>query len=630
MRQSPIGGDLSIKIISMAFSYFKFLAISVLFIYPFYVFATPADTNFSCSAASPPSCQTYITYRARQPYMDLGNISDLFGVSRLSIAKASNLTSENEEILYDQLLLIPITCSCNGENYFSNVTYTIKKGDSFYVVATSVFQNLTNFLDDEDMNPSLNPTNLTVGDPAVFPLLCKCPTQLQNQEKYLITYVWQPKDEILPVSHMFNTSSYDIGNENNFRNFTAAVCLPVLIPISKLPIFPLPKRLSDSKRVGLKKIHVLFLILATVVGFFVFLSLLWFVLYKYRSRKTKKILARNDSSFSFTDLLYMKRGSKHEVIVPAKTNQDKLLPGVSGYLSKPIMYERKEIMDATMNLSERYRIGGSVYKAVINGQVLAVKKFRDATEELKILQRVNHTNLVKMMGISSDLDGSCFLVYEYAENGSLDKWLFPKPLSSSPDNINLSWSQRLNIALDIANGLQYMHEHSQPSMAHRDLRTSNILLDTTFKAKVANFSTARPAISSIMLKVDVFAFGVILLELLSGRKAMESRDDGEICMSWKEIKNIIEDDKDKREENLRLWMDPKLGSFYPIDGALNLAALARACTSEKSANRPGMTEIVFNLSVLTQSSSDEIYEQSWTSTVLDTEDSHVISPIIAR
>ncbi|XP_076943422.1 serine/threonine receptor-like kinase NFP [Bidens hawaiensis] len=619
------------KVICMAFSFLPLLALSVFLISPNNVYATtPADTNFTCSADSPPSCQTYVTYRARSPYMTLGNISDLFGVSRLSIAEASNLTSENENMLYDQLLLIPVTCSCKGSHYFSNVTYETQKGDSFYVVASSVFQNLTNYHVVEDMNPYLNPTNLTVGDQVVFPLFCKCPKPLQNQERYLITYVWQPEDNILNVSTMFNTSSYDVANENNFRNFTAASCLPVIIPVSKLPTFPPPHHLPGPETQKPKKVQIVFVIFGTT-GSFLVIILLWFLTYKYRSRKLKRILARNESSFEFTDLLYMKKAAKLEPIAPMKKNQDKLLPGVSGYLSRPVMYDTKEIMEATMNLSERYRIGGAVYKAMIHGQTLAVKKTRDATEELKILQRVHHTNLVKLMGISSGNGGNCFLVYEYAEKGSLDKWLFSKHISSSLGshvNVTLSWSQRLNLALDIANGLQYMHEHSQPSIAHRDLRTSNILLDSNFKGKIGNFSAARPAISSIMLKVDVFAFGVILLELLSGKKAIETRDDGEICMAWKEIKKILEVE-DKREESLRLWMDPNLGSFYPIDAALCMAALARACTSEKSADRPGMTEIVFNLSVLSQSYS-EMYERSSTSSGLETEDVHIIGAVIGR
>ncbi|KAI3799056.1 hypothetical protein L1987_34345 [Smallanthus sonchifolius] len=351
------------KLISMAFSFLPLLALSLFLISINYVSTTPADTSFTCSADSPPSCQTYLTFRARSPYTALENISDLFGISRLSIAEASNLTLENEKILYDQLLLIPVTCSCNGNHYFSNVTYATKTGDSFYVVASSVFQNLTNYLAVEEMNPTLNPTNLTVGDQVIFPLSC-CPKQ--NRDRYLITYVWQPEDEILHVSTMFNTSSYDVANENNFRNFTAAVCRPVLIPVSKLPTFPPPRHLPGSESKKSKKHQIIFIIFGTTGSFFLFV-LSWFLIYRYRSRKSKRILAHNESSFEFTDLLNMKKVSKQEPLVPTKKNQDKLLPEVSGYLSKPIMYDRKEIMEATMNLSERYRIGGAVYKAMIHG-----------------------------------------------------------------------------------------------------------------------------------------------------------------------------------------------------------------------------------------------------------------------
>ena len=85
-----------------------------------------------------------------------------------------------------------------------------------------------------------------------------------------------------------------------------------------------------------------------------------------------------------------------------------------------------------MNLNENCRIGGSVYKAIIDEKVLAIKKFdEDVTEELKILQKVSHVNLVKLMGISSDSDGNYFLDYEFTENGSLDKWLHSKSSATS-------------------------------------------------------------------------------------------------------------------------------------------------------------------------------------------------------
>ncbi|GFY93997.1 hypothetical protein Acr_09g0004430 [Actinidia rufa] len=446
------------------------------------------DTDFSCSSDFPISCQTYLTYRARAPlYLDLGNISDLFNISRLAIAKASTLASENAQLIQDQLLLIPITCTCNGTQYFSSFTYQIKDGDSFYVVSTFAFENLTNYHLVQEKNSKLNPINLHAGDEVIFPLL----------------------------------------------SFLAHIHL---------------------------------------------------------SSKKKKSLNGNVLALETDDLIQMEKARKEEAFEP-KVIQDKLLPGISGYLDKPTVYDKKVIMEATMNLSERYRIGKSVYRAVIEDRVFAVKKTKDATEELKILQKVNHANLVKLMGMSSDNQGNCFLVYEYAENGSLDKWLYAKSSSISSSSVAfLTWTQRLYIAFDVANGLQYMHEHTQPSVVHRDIRTTNILL--------------------------------------SARKAMETTESGEIVLLWKEIRWVLEDEE-KREERLMAWMDPKLESFYPIDGALSVAGLARACTSEKYSARPRMAEIVFNLSVLTQSS-QEMNERSSTSGGMEAEDVvQVISPVVA-
>ncbi|KAM7510250.1 hypothetical protein LguiB_009125 [Lonicera macranthoides] len=481
----------------------------------------------------------------------------------------------------------------------------IKKGDSFYSVSINAFENLTNYHVVQEMNPTLNPTNLKIGDEVVFPLSCKCPSKshLQNGINYLLTYVWQPGDDILLVSDMFNTSPSSITNENSFRNFTAAVCLPVLVPVSQLPVLSQPTPLSPSRSKP-KKGRFIFIVLGTVGAFLIVISSILFIYIQFFNKK-KITLVRNASSLDFVDLIQTNKDT-NEGAFRSKSIQNKLLPGVSGYLGKPIMYEKKVIMEATMNLSEHYRIGGSVYKAMINGQILAMKKFKDATEELKILQRVNHANLVKLMGISSDNDGNCFLVYEFAENGSLDKWLFPKLSSCSSSMAFLNWTQRLQVALDVANGLHYMHEHTQPSIAHRDIRTTNILLDSRFKAKIANFSTARPSMSSSMLKVDVFSFGVVLLELLSGRKAMETRENGEIGMLWKEIQGILEQGE-------------KRGDAKEVDGPKTRGILPW----------PSMGEMVFNLSVLTQSS-PEMYDGSWTSVLEAEEAVRILSPVIPR
>lgn len=273
------------------------------------------------------------------------------------------------------------------------------------------------------------------------------------------------------------------------------------------------------------------------------------------------------------------------------------------------------------------RLGVSV-QSHIKEQVLAVKKIKeDVTEELKILQKVNHANLVTLMGTASDTEENHFLVYEYVERGPLDKWLYV-PSKSSKSLSFLTWNQRLNIALDVANGLHYMHEHTQPTIVNRDIRAANILLDSKFKAKIANFSMARSATNSLMPNVDVFAFGVVLLELLSGKKAMETKENGEVAMLWKDIRLILEVEENK-EERLRKWIDPHLERFYPIDGVLSLAVLARACTLDKSSARPSMAEIIFSLSVLTQTS-PESSEGSWTAGIEGEEITHAIGPITAR
>ncbi|KAJ4844869.1 hypothetical protein Tsubulata_004363, partial [Turnera subulata] len=589
---------------------------------------SPAATNFSCSTDSYAPCQAYIAYLAQAPnFLNLGNISDLFGVSRQLIASSSSLVSEDTQLFPNQLLLVPITCGCTGNRSFVNITYQIKPGDSYYFVSVNAYENLTNWQLVEDFNPSLDPLLLHPGDKVIFPLFCKCPSKAQsvNGIQFLITYVWRPDDDLLKVAAKLNASARDIVLENDYQNFSDAVNHPMLIPVSQLPVLSQQHPYPEHK----KSKHLwITVVIGSILGVVFIVLLVTFLVHTHSSTKKKKTLDRNGSCLETTDLIQTKELKTFESFEP-KTIQDKLLPGISGYLSKPVIFEVKEIMEATMDLGEHYRIGGSTYRANINGRLLAAKKTKgDITEELKILQKVNHANLVKLIGISSGTDGICFLVYEYAENGSVDKWLHPKSASSSSSVAFLTWTQRLHIALDVATGLHYMHEHIQPSIVHRDVRTSNILLDSRFRAKISNFSLAKPAIDLMIPKIDVFAFGVVLLELLSGKRAMVTKENGEIVLLSKEIKDVLEV-AEKREERFKKWMDPKLESFYPIDGALNIANLARACTMETASARPSMAEVVFNLTVLTQTASETLGRSS-TAGLEAEEIPHIMNPVIAR
>ncbi|KAL0543006.1 hypothetical protein IC582_018092 [Cucumis melo] len=565
-------------------------------------------------------CDTYVSYFAKSSqFFDLHSISKLFGVKALEIAKASNLESDKTPLFDGQLLFIPVTCNSttNGNNsfFFSNITYKINKDDTFYLVSTSFFENLCDSDIVVKMNPSLNPNNLSVGVEAVFPLFCKCPSKenLEQGIQIFITYVWQLTDVVSGVRSIFSVSK-DANLEDvkgaKLTNFVAGEA--VFIPVSKLPL------LSQSPPQRKKIKHLVIVIGGVALG--VGLLLVAYICFIYKKMKLP----------IWGNSIKMKMKQNGQLILPPPPP-----PVVSDYLGRPILYDYKVITDATMNFNEGFKIGKSVYKAIINGQISVIKEAKpDSKEELMILQKVNHINLVKLVGFSSDDKENFYLVYEFAENGPLDKWLYS---SSEASSSNLTWSQRLNIALDVANGLQYMHDHTQPSIVHQDIKTCCILLDLRFRAKISNLAKARPAVDSLSTKVDVFAFGVVVLKLLSGKKALKCTENGEeeeeeeeeeVGNLCKEIRDVL-DNEERREEKLRDWMDSKLKDCYPIEGALSLAVMARACTQDEPLSRPSMAEIVFNLCVLAESSPEKV-EKSWVSLLEADEIGHSHSPIRAR
>lgn len=572
-------------------------------------------TNFSCPVNSPPSCDTYVAYFTQSPnFLTLTFISDIFDSSPLSIARASNIKDEyDKELIPGQLMLVPVTCSCSGNHSYANTSHFIKQGESYYYLSTISYQNLTNWHTVEDSNPNLNPYLLTLGIKVVIPLFCSCPSNyhLAKGLHYLITYVWKPNDNVTLVASMFGASPEDIITANNFgKNFTAAINLPVLIPVTKLPA--LSHSYSSHERKGNSHFPIIIAIGMSLMVFTLLISLSLLV-YVYCCCLKKRKACENKC-------------------VASVEKADKLIAGVSDYISKPTMYQVGMVMEATMNLSEQCKIGESVYKAKIDGQVLAVKKVNEditVTGEVMILKKVNHANLVELKGVSSGYDGNHFLVYEYAENGSLHNWLFSESSSSSTASSyksSLTWNQRVNIAIDVATGLQYMHEHTQPSIVHRDITSSNILLDSNFKAKISNFSVAKTTMNPMITKVDVFGFGVVLLELLTGKKSLSWSENGEVAMWWKDIKEIF-DIEEKREEGIRRWIDPKLGGFYSVVEALSLASLAVNCTAEQGLCRPTMGEVVLSISLLTQHSPTAL-ERSLTYGHVDV--TGIVSPITAR
>ncbi|KAF8673821.1 hypothetical protein HU200_048579 [Digitaria exilis] len=589
-----------------------------------------ANHTFACIVSEP--CNTFVVYRTQSPdSLDLASISDLFDKSPARIAAANNLPSEDGVLLPNQPLLVPVTCGCTGVWSFANITYPIQIGDTFYNLAGIAYENLTEYHHIHDLNPGAVFTNLQIGQEVTIPLFCRCPTQAERNRgvQSLITYVWQPGDTMSQVSKLMNTTVDEIAVANNVTtSFTSVMGQPMLIPVKQRPQLPPLSYAASTGDDRAMSRHRDIIIGATVAASLVAIAALCVAILAHRRYYHKKASVRLGSrfvsppKFSWAKNQYGLESSNSfaHMIKAGGGGDNKLLTGVSKFIDKPIIFVEEEIMEATMNLDEKCRIGSSYYKAKLDGEVFAVKPAKgDVSAELRMMQMVNHANLIRLAGISIGADGDyAFLVYELAEKGSLDKWLYqnnkpPSTLASSSCTVaTLSWVQRLGIALDVANGLLYMHEHTQPSMVHGDIRARNILLTSDFRAKISSFSMAKPATAdAAATSSDVFSFGVLLLELLSGRRAMEARVGSEIGMLWREIRAVLEAG-DKREAKLRRWMDPALGSEYQVDAALSLAGMARACTEEDAARRPKMAEVVFSLSVLAQPVSvADAFEKLW-------------------
>ncbi|KAH9619343.1 hypothetical protein KSS87_003810 [Heliosperma pusillum] len=223
-----------------------------------------------------------------------------------------------------------------------------------------------------------------------------------------------------------------------------------------------------------------------------------------------------------------------------------------------------------------------------------------------LLSRIHHRNLVQFLGYCQE-DGKSILVYEFMHNGTLKEHLYG-PLTRGRGT---NWIQRLEIAEDAAKGIEYLHTGCVPSIIHRDLKTSNILLDKNMRAKVSDFGLSKLAVdgtshvSSIVRgtvgyldpeyyisqqltdKSDVYSFGVILLELISGQEAISNENFGVNC------RNIVQWAKLHIESgDIQGIIDPSLRDEYDIQSMWKIAEKALMCVQAHGHMRPSMSEVL--------------------------------------
>lgn len=298
-------------------------------------------------------------------------------------------------------------------------------------------------------------------------------------------------------------------------------------------------------------------------------------------------------------------------------------------VDKSVEFSYEELAKATDGFSVANIIGkggfGSVYYAELRNEKAAIKKMdmqasNEFLAELKVLTHVHHLNLVRLIGYC--VEGSLFLVYEYIENGNLSEHLRGK--GRDP----LTWATRVQIALDSARGLEYIHEHAVPVYIHRDIKSANILIDKNFRAKVADFGLTKlteygssslqtrlvgtfgymppeyAQYGDVSPKIDVYAFGVVLYELISGKEAIVKTNEPEneskgLVALFEEVLGLSDP-----KEDLRQLVDPRLGDNYPLDSVFKVSQLAKACTHENPLLRPSMRSIVVALMTLSSATED--------------------------
>ncbi|CAN6834489.1 unnamed protein product [Brassica oleracea] len=595
--------------------------------------------GFTCNG--PPSCRSYLTFWSQPPYNTPSSIARLLNASAAEIQSINNLTSLTTTIPTRRLVVIPTTCSCSGGGFYQhNATYRLsgRTVETYFSVANDTYQALSTCQAMMSQNP-YGEKNLTAGLDLLVPLRCACPTANQTDAgfRYLLTYLVKQGDSVSAIAEMFRSSSAAVSSGNELASDRIYFFTPLLVPLrteptrivstpSPTPPVATPPQSPPVSPPGSSSSSHKWIYIGVGIGAGLLLLIsilsLYFCLYKRRS-KTSSLIEQNKLTDSSTKQSLPTTSTNQWSI--ALSNSSDTTSGLKSAIESLTLYRFSDLQSATSNFSDENKIKGSVYKATINGDDAAVKVIKGdvSSSEISLLKKLNHSNIIRLSGFCIR-EGTSYLVYEYSENGSVSDWLH-----SSNKKKSLTWRQRVEICRDVAEALDYLHNYVTPPHIHKNLESNNVLLDSNFKAKISNFGVARILDEEgdldlqltrhvegtqgylapeyvengvITPKLDVFAFGVVVLELLSGKEAVTVDKEEKEEMLCREINNVLGGENVR--EKLKEFMDSSLGDEYPLELAFTMAQLAKSCVAPDINSRPSIAQVLTTLLMIVSSSID--------------------------
>ncbi|XP_010654618.1 lysM domain receptor-like kinase 3 isoform X2 [Vitis vinifera] len=558
-------------------------------------------------------------------------------------------------------------CSCESytKKYFTNTTFTVRANDGFISdLVAEAYGGLA-------VVPGYR-RRARVGAVVTVRLYCGCSIGLWN---YLMSYVMRDGDSVESLASRFGVSMGSIEAVNGIDNpDNVTVGALYYIPLNSVPgepyplenaVPPAPVPATSNSNFSVQANHKDHVPYGWIIGGLgVGLALIAVLLVicvclkssscfaKGRGSLAKDSDGKNPHKFQILRTRSYCCGSgRYSCCKSAdvkqtngeSSNLQMNIPKAIGTdvfdMEKPVVFTYEEILSSTDGFSDSNLLGhgtyGSVYYGVLHDQEVAIKKMtatktREFMSEMKVLCKVHHTNLVELIGYAAS-DDELFLIYEYAQKGSLKSHLHDP---QNKGHTSLSWIMRVQIALDAARGIEYIHEHTKTHYVHRDIKTSNILLDGAFRAKISDFGLAKlvgktgegeasatrvvgtfgylaPEYLSDGLattKSDVYAFGIVLFEIISGKEAV-TRTEGMVMKNpeRRSLASIMlaalrNSPNSMSMSSMKDCIDPNLMDLYPHDCLYKMAMLAKQCVDHDPILRPDMKQVVISLSQILLSS----------------------------